>query len=181
MAAGVPAGVRWGIIEYRWCREGWSATAGLFTFRRDVMRQDRARKEDRRSLDQRRQRIEARILDLEQAVAASGTDASALEALGTAREELAGVLAALRGLNHGEEHDPTRVEMGDTVTVREGGSSDAHRYTIVGPVEARVDRSWISADSPLGSALLGHRAGDAVTVHAPGGTVRYILLSIDRS
>jgi transcription elongation factor GreA len=114
-------------------------------------------------------------------VAASGTDASALEALGEARAELADILAALRALERTEEHDPSRVEMGDTVTIQEGGSSDAHRYTIVGPVEARVDGSWISSESPLGSALLGRRAGDTVTVRVPGGSVRYTLLSIGRS
>jgi transcription elongation factor GreA len=144
------------------------------------MGQDRANKEDRRYLEHRRQRSEARIIDLERAVAAEG-DASALEALGAARGELAEILGALRELEPPGEHDPSRVELGDTVTIQESGSSASHRYTIVGPVEARVDGSWISAESPLGSALLGRGAGETVTVHAPGGTVRYTLLSIDRS
>lgn len=133
----------------------------------------------RRSLETRRQRLKDRILDLEQAVAGSKADASALPALGAARAELAEVVETLRRLDGA--HDPNLVERGDTVTVREEGSSETERYTIVDPVEASVDESWISAESPLGSALLTRQAGETVTVETPGGTVRYTVLSIDRS
>jgi transcription elongation factor GreA len=143
------------------------------------MRRKPASKETRRSIERRRQRLKDRIRDLERTVVESNDDASVLTALGTARAELAEVLEALRRLDR-EEHDPNLLEIGDTVTVRELGSSKAERYTLVGPVEARVDESWISAESPLGSALLGRRAGDTVTIEAPGGTVRYRVLSIDR-
>lgn len=135
---------------------------------------------ERRILDQRRQGLEDRIGDLERAVGESNGEASALTALGAARAELAEVVEALRRLDR-DEHDPNLLEMGDTVTVREEGSSTTERYTLVGPVEARVDESWISTHSPLGSALLGRRAGDTVTVEAPGGTVRYRVISIDLS
>jgi transcription elongation GreA/GreB family factor len=143
------------------------------------MGREPASKEPRRSLDSRRQRLKDRIRDLERTVVESKGNASVLTALGAARAELAEVLEALRRLDR-DEHDPNVLEIGDTVTVLELGSSEAERYTLVGPVEARVDESWISADSPLGSALLGRRAGDSVTVEAPGGTIRYRLLSIDR-
>jgi transcription elongation factor GreA len=145
------------------------------------MSTESARKKARRSLEQRRQLLKDRILDLEQAVAGSEADASALPALGAARAELAEVVEALRRLDLADDHDPNLVELGDTVTVREEGSSETERYTMVNPVEATVDESWISAESPLGAALLGRRAGDTVTVETPGGTVRYAVLSIDRS
>ena len=48
-------------------------------------------------------------------------------------------------------HDPSLVELGDTVTVREEGSADLERFTIVGKLEARLDSTWISVESPLGS------------------------------
>jgi transcription elongation GreA/GreB family factor len=143
------------------------------------MGKEPASKEARRSLERRRRRLKDRIRDLEGAVVESKGDASVLTALGAARAELAEVLEALRRLDR-DEHDPNLLEIGDTVTVRELGSSKAERYTLVGPVEARVDESWISAESPLGSALLGRRAGETVTIEAPGGTVRYRVLSIDR-
>jgi transcription elongation GreA/GreB family factor len=142
------------------------------------MAEEPAPQEARRILYRRRQRLKDRIRDYERAVAQSKTDASDLTALGAARAELAEVVEALRRMDR-DEHDPILVEIGDTVTLREEGSSKAERYTLVGPVEARVDESWISADSPLGSALLGRRAGDTATVEAPGGTVLYRVLSID--
>jgi transcription elongation factor GreA len=72
------------------------------------------------------------------------------------------------------------VELGDTVTVRRAGSADRQRFTVVGELEARLDDSWISTESPLGSALLGGRVGETVDVKAPEGPVRYEVLGIAR-
>lgn len=132
----------------------------------------------RRALEERRARLQGWIVDLEQAVAAAKADASALADLRSARAELLEVMEALRRL---EGHDPNVVEMGDTVTVREQGSSETERYMIAGPVEARVDDSWISTESPLGAALLGRRAGQTITVEVPAGSLRYTVVSIERT
>jgi transcription elongation factor GreA len=135
----------------------------------------------RRALEERRARLQGWIVDLEQAVAAAKADASALADLRSARAELLEVMEALRRVEVGEGHDPNVVEMGDTVTVREQGSSETERYMIVGPVEARVDDSWISTESPLGAALLGRRAGQTITVDVPAGSLRYTVVSIERT
>jgi transcription elongation factor GreA len=42
-------------------------------------------------------------------------------------------------------------------------------YTLVAPGQAQPALGLISSDSPVGSALLGHRVGDRVVVDAPGG------------
>ena len=42
-------------------------------------------------------------------------------------------------------------------------------YTITAPIGARLDESWISSDSPMAKALLGHRVGDTGEVRAPSG------------
>ena len=89
------------------------------------------------------------------------------------------VLATARPLE-GEPYDPTVIELGDTVTVRESGSAERERFILVGELEARLDESWISVRSPLGSALLGNRRGEFVDVKAPGGTVTYEILAIAR-
>jgi len=134
----------------------------------------------RRALDERRARLQHRIVDLEQAVAAAKADASALADLRSARAELLEVIEALHHLEVDEGHDPNVVEVGDTVTVREQVSSETERYKIVGPVEARMDDSWISTESPLGAALLGRRAGQTITVDVPAGSIRYTVVSIQR-
>lgn len=59
------------------------------------------------------------------------------------------------------------VRLGSRVTVADDlGESE---YLIVGPKEADPAAGRISASSPVGSALLGARAGDTVTVATPGG------------
>jgi transcription elongation factor GreA len=80
----------------------------------------------------------------------------------------------------GEPHDPTVVELGDTVTVRRSGSADRERFTLVGELEARLDGSWISVKSPVGSALLGSRTGESVDAKTPDGSVSYEVLAIER-
>jgi transcription elongation factor GreA len=61
------------------------------------------------------------------------------------------------------------VQVGATVTIQEDGG-DSEVYTIVGPAEANPRNGRISNESPLGRALLNHRAGDVVRVDAPGGS-----------
>jgi transcription elongation factor GreA len=54
-----------------------------------------------------------------------------------------------------------------------------YRYTIVGSYEANPCAGLISNESPVGKALLGHRAGDCVEVNTPGGVKEYALLSVE--
>lgn len=60
------------------------------------------------------------------------------------------------------------VAIGSRVTVADGGVEVAYR--IVGPVEADPAAGMISAESPVGRALVGGRAGDEVEVVTPGGS-----------
>lgn len=59
------------------------------------------------------------------------------------------------------------VRIGSTVTVELDG--DEETYTIVSPVEAKPREGRISNESPVGRALLGHRAGERVEVTMPNG------------
>jgi transcription elongation factor GreA len=66
--------------------------------------------------------------------------------------------------------------IGSTVVVRdEFGEST---YQIVGPTEGNMARGLMSTASPLGSALLDHRAGDTVTFKTPGGERQATVVSI---
>ena len=42
-------------------------------------------------------------------------------------------------------------------------------YEIVGTTEADVELGRISNESPIGNALLGHKAGDKINVVVPAG------------
>ncbi|MDV7399004.1 GreA/GreB family elongation factor, partial [Arthrospira platensis SPKY1] len=54
------------------------------------------------------------------------------------------------------QHDPTSVQVGDTVVVSIDGGED-EEYTIVGAAEANPREGKVSNESPLGKALLNHR------------------------
>jgi transcription elongation factor GreA len=60
------------------------------------------------------------------------------------------------------------VAIGRRVTLREDDGT-AVSYTVVAPGEGDPDRGAISADSPMGSALLRRTIGQQCQVAAPGG------------
>ncbi len=70
------------------------------------------------------------------------------------------------------------VQVAATVTVQEEGQ-EPEEYTIVGPVEANPRKGRISNESPLGRALLDHKAGDRVRVDAPGGSFFVTILKVE--
>jgi transcription elongation factor GreA len=76
--------------------------------------------------------------------------------------------------------DPATVELGETVTVQVGGGAP-EQFLIVHPVEAPLDDTRISADSPLARALLGRSIGDEVEVAAPAGVYQCRILAADRT
>jgi len=69
------------------------------------------------------------------------------------------------------------VQVGSTVTIQED-SSEAETYTIVGAAEANPRDGRISNESPIGRAILNHRAGDDVQVDAPAGTFKVRIVKV---
>ena len=67
---------------------------------------------------------------------------------------------------------PDVVTMHSTVRVRDVASNSSMIYTLVFPSEANLERGRISVLAPVGTALLGFRAGDFVEWPTPGGTRR---------
>jgi transcription elongation factor GreA len=68
------------------------------------------------------------------------------------------------------------VGVGSTVTVRFADGTEATLQ--VGEVAEELDRTLVTADSPLGRALLGRRAGDTATYETPEGTTTAVILSL---
>ncbi|RPI96968.1 MAG: transcription elongation factor GreA, partial [Chloroflexi bacterium] len=69
-------------------------------------------------------------------------------------------------IDEDEVGSPTEVQPGTTVTIQAEGEPP-ETYRIVGAAEADPRNGKISNESPLGSALLGHRKGEAVRVQTP--------------
>lgn len=76
-----------------------------------------------------------------------------------------------------KEEKSDSVSLGSTVRIR-FPNGDEDTYKIVGSTEADPDENRISDESPLGTALIGRKAGDEVQVHAPAGILKYNILEI---
>ena len=70
------------------------------------------------------------------------------------------------------------VQIAAKVTIQED-SSEPEEYMIVGPAEANPREGRISNESPLGRALMEHRAKDVVTVEAPDGSFTVRILKVE--
>ena len=71
------------------------------------------------------------------------------------------------------------ITLGSFVTVRDLDDEFEDKYEIVGSQEANPREGRISDDSPVGKGLIGHRAGDTVTIAPPAGEIRLEVLSVE--
>ena len=94
-------------------------------------------------------------------------------------QELEILLASARVIedNNGKGRKSDTVQIGSKVTIKEG-NFDAETYSIVGAAEANPREGKISNESPIGKAILNHRAGDVVKVETPGGTYNVKIIKV---
>jgi regulator of nucleoside diphosphate kinase len=83
-----------------------------------------------------------------------------------------------REIERGEVVAPCRIPRGvvtmrSRVRVRDIPGGHGRTFTLVYPEEADIERGRVSVLAPLGVALLGARAGQTVSVHAPSGLRRF--------
>ena len=70
------------------------------------------------------------------------------------------------------------VAIGRSVQAKDDDGNLMH-YAIVFPGDGDPAQGWVSADSPLGSALLGAKPGTTVMVDAPAGRWNVTVLNVD--
>jgi len=70
------------------------------------------------------------------------------------------------------------VATGSIVSLRYAGDDDVERYLVGSIEERREDLPVISPQSPLGQALVGHRAGETVEFEAPRGTLSVEIVEV---
>ena len=73
------------------------------------------------------------------------------------------------------------VNVGTNVRVEYVDDGDTEDYALVGAHESDPMNNRISNEGPVGSALLGHRTGEVVTVEAPDGPMQLEILDIRRA
>ena len=72
------------------------------------------------------------------------------------------------------------VGVGSKVKVEDTDFGDEFEIRIVTSIEADPSRDLVSNESPMGTALLGHSAGDKVSFEAPEGRKHYKVLKISK-
>lgn len=72
------------------------------------------------------------------------------------------------------------ISVGSLVKVRDIEFDEISEYRLVGTVEADPMNNRISNESPVGRALLGHKAGETVNVEVPAGIIKMEILEISK-
>jgi len=71
-----------------------------------------------------------------------------------------------------------RIGFGSHVTLLDVDLDKQVRYELVLPDDGDVAEGRISVASPIGKGLMGHRAGDEVTIRTPSGDRMYEVLEV---
>lgn len=71
------------------------------------------------------------------------------------------------------------VNIGSKVKVHDPQYNEELTYAILGSGEGDPDNGKISNESPLGSALIGKRAGDIVEFSTPNGVITFNVVSVE--
>jgi transcription elongation factor GreA len=93
------------------------------------------------------------------------------------KTELEQMLHNARGTSF-ENVDTSRVSIGTVVTLRSAETKKEETYTILGAWDGDPDRHIISYQTAIGQALLGHGAGDNVSLNSEHGVDQFTIVSI---
>ncbi len=72
------------------------------------------------------------------------------------------------------------ITIGSTFRLQKEGDNRSYLFTIVGSEEADTASGKISNLSPMGSAALGHKKDDIITVTTPNGKIKYTVVIIKK-
>lgn len=74
--------------------------------------------------------------------------------------------------------DPTKAGLGTTVTLLDLDGNNHLSYTIVGSEESDPAANRISANSPVGQAVIGKAVGEELVVRVPKGMRKFLIKEI---
>lgn len=70
-------------------------------------------------------------------------------------------------------------EAGSKVVIQKTGEKEKKEFLLVGSEEADMLAGKLSYDSPLGSAIMGKKKGDSVSIDTPKGVAEYKIISVE--
>src|SRR5436190_23068360 len=93
------------------------------------------------------------------------------------KTELEQMLHNARGTSF-ENVDTSRVSIGTIVTLRNVETGKEETYTILGAWDGDPDHNIISYQTAIGQALLGHKAGETISLNTEHGSAQFAIVSI---
>ena len=93
--------------------------------------------------------------------------------------ELEKMIRNAKIIEDGEQQNDT-ITVGSLVTVKDIEFDEITEYRLVGTVEADPMNNRISNESPVGRALLGHKAGEIIDVEVPAGVIQLEIIEISK-
>jgi len=93
------------------------------------------------------------------------------------KSELEQMLHNARGTSF-ENPDTSRVSIGTIVTLRNAETNQEETYTILGAWDGDPDHHIISYQTAIGQGLLGHEAGETVSLNTEHGAAQFAIVSI---
>lgn len=79
----------------------------------------------------------------------------------------------------GSENTTDIISIGNKIKLFDNEFQEEIEYTLVGSAEADPFNGKISNESPIGSAIIGHKVGDTIEVDAPDGIISFKILEIN--
>lgn len=73
-----------------------------------------------------------------------------------------------------------KVNVGNKVKVMDLDTNEEKVFSIVGATEADPFNGRVSNESPVGSALIGHKTGEEVEIEVPKGKITYKILRVSK-
>src|SRR5256886_7515685 len=93
------------------------------------------------------------------------------------KAELEQMLHNARGTSF-ENPDTSRVSIGTIATLRNVETGQEETYTILGAWDGDPDHNIISYQTAIGQALLGHKAGETISLNTEHGSAQFAIVSI---
>lgn len=103
-----------------------------------------------------------------------------LEQQALVREQIQNIEEMLQNIQliHPSSELHSSIMIGSTVTFMEKPDGKQETYDIVSPIEANPSKNKISAESPIGKGLLGHKEKDDVRIKIPTGEIEIYILEV---
>lgn len=93
-------------------------------------------------------------------------------------QELKMILANAHIIDDEDTENNGYIQVGSTIYLREDGEKRSDKYIIVGAAEADPRNGMISNESPIGKAVLGHKAGEDIEIEAPDGNLKFRITTV---